>query len=83
MLKVTIELTDARTGKVKILGVGRIFNDGSGTPERGDYVVMLSTHGRKMRAKRVENFPRLKRGPWDLLYLALKNIVGKRNEEKK
>jgi hypothetical protein len=30
----------------------------------------------------IENFPRLKKGPWDLLYLVLYSVVGKRNKIK-
>ena len=84
MIKVTIELISARTKKTSVLGIGEIANDATGTVEIGNYDVALSKWAPKesetWKKGRVEDFDRQKRGPWDLLYLALHSCVGKRNE---
>lgn len=86
MIRVTIELLPGGLEKgKKHLGTMEISNDLSGTPEVGNYNVRLSKWGRPThtwKKGRVEGFYRLKRGPYDLMYLALKNIVGYRNREK-
>lgn len=72
-----------------------INNDLTGNKTIGNYDVTLSRWGqpnnydailsrwgqpdRTWRRGRVTNFPRLTRGPWDLLYLALRDTVGLRN----
>jgi hypothetical protein len=70
------------------LGRGTITNDQSGDLEIASYDVSLdwlSPQSRQMRKRRgawrrgrVEHFPRHRLGPWDLLYRALKDTVGKR-----
>jgi len=91
MIKVTIELASAiNPGRSKVLGIATISNDGETTKEskgkKGSYSVWLSKWAPKQnqtwKKGKVENFDRVKRGSWDLLYLALKNIVGKRNPDK-
>ena len=88
MLKVTIELLPhGDESRSRILGIATISNDGEASlktdGELGDYNVSLSKWAPKQsetwKSGRVERFNRLSRGPWDLLYLALRNIVGKRN----
>jgi hypothetical protein len=64
------------------LGTAIITNDVTGTETSGNYTVILSKRGNPKscwKAGKVKNFPRKKRGAWDLLYLALKNIVEERN----
>ena len=84
MIRVTVELVSARTGKTRILGIGEIANDGTGTVEVGHYNVALSKWAPKQneiwKKGCVEGFDREKRGPWDLLYLALHSCVGSRNK---
>lgn len=88
MIKVTVELISAvDESRNKILGIGYIANDGNmsylSDGKLGNYHVKLT----KMEPQEkviwkegtVCRFPRKKRGAWDLLYLALKNIVGDRN----
>lgn len=67
------------------LGVGHIINDGNGSVERGDYRVELLKSPEYAKSPgiwkkgRVQNFPRLRLGPWDLLFRALAATVGDRN----
>jgi hypothetical protein len=82
MIVVRIEVHSARTGEVEKKGVLTIANDGSGTPTNGHYTFKVMKHiGRPGVWKQgsVQNFPRSRLGPWDLLYRALREAVGKRN----
>jgi hypothetical protein len=58
-----------------------ITNDGSGTLNIGNYNYRITKFDGTgaWRKGRVENFRRISRGPWDLLYLVLKNAVADRN----
>ena len=72
------------------LGTAVIANDGTGTRDRGNYHVLLGKFGeqdpeRLLRVKsaawrrgRVEGFPRIVQGPWDLLGRALAGTLGAR-----
>jgi len=85
MLRITIELIPASGLPPKHLGTACIINDGTGSAEVGNYDVKLSKWGRPnqtWKKGRVEDFDRVQRGPWDLFYLALKNIVGNRNRRR-
>jgi hypothetical protein len=78
-------------GRKRSLGEARISNDAteSLTTELrgGSYDVVLLTGdpplskkaGKEWRRGRVTGFPRIKLGPWDLLYRALRATVGSRN----
>lgn len=89
MLRVTVELIGASTGTRKVLGICHIANDGKATtlfsPDRGDYDATFSKWAPKQnevwRRGRVTGFDRVRRGAWDLLYLALRSAVGDRNQE--
>jgi len=90
MIRITVELVSAiDPSRNKVLGVAEIANDGktsAGTKGAlGSYTVRLSKWAPKLnqtwKTCRVEGFDRKNRGSWDLLYLALKNIVGRRNGE--
>lgn len=67
----------------KLLGVARIYNDGTGTPTVGNYEAMFSRSGaqsrRLWRKSKVHGFRRQRLGGWDLLYRALHNAVGDRS----
>lgn len=81
MIRVTVELITPR--KVELLGTATIFNNGEGTETSGNYTVRLSTRGRNARPWKsgyVRGFPRKRLGGWDLLYRALREIVGERNK---
>lgn len=83
MIRVTIELLPLGSELHKRhMGTAIISNDATGNKEIGNYKVTLSKWGRPKQVWRkgeVKGLSRSKRGPWDLLYLALKNLVGDRN----
>lgn len=86
MIRVTIELLPHGSELHKRhMGTAIISNDGTGDWESGNYKVTLSKWGKpKVTWKKgtITDFDRKKRGPWDLLYLALHGIVGGRNRQK-
>ncbi len=88
MIRVTVELVSAiHPSRNRVLGVAEIANDGETTllssGSRGTYRVRLSKWAPKLgetwKRGRVEDFDRVRRGPWDLLFLALRACVGGRN----
>lgn len=86
MIKVTIEVYPHGVEKFKRhVGTMIIRNDGTGTKEIGNYKVTLSKFkdsSKIWRRGEVKEFPRQKRGPYDLVYRALHNILVTRNKEK-
>jgi len=87
MIRVTVELVSAISpDRNEILGVAEIANVG-GDLSRGHYSVRLSKRGRHVaqtwRVGQVRDFPRLRQGAWDLLYLALHACVGDRQKGRK
>ena len=98
MIRVTVDLVSAISpDRSKVLGIAEIALDPRQATEtkgkKGSYSVKLSKWAPKLsqtwkkgdfeyEAGVVENFDRIKRGSWDLLYLALKNVVGFRNKDK-
>jgi hypothetical protein len=88
MIRITVELVSAiNPSRSRVLGVAKISNDSQLSFEtggkRGAYDVTLSKWAPKLgetwKRGRVENFDRVRRGPWDLLYLALRSAIGDRN----
>lgn len=82
MLRITIELLPGGDDSApQHLGTGYITNDGKGTQGSGNYDCSFSKwrSAEVWRRGRVVGFPRKTRGPWDLLYRALRNAVGGRN----
>lgn len=80
MLIVKIELHSAVTGQVTTVASGKIVNTGTGTPTRGNYVVVLrDAAGREWKRGTIENFPRKRLLAWDLLCRALGKLLGERN----
>ena len=68
------------------LGIAYVANDGTGTSQVGNYDVQLmksaSMGARRSgvwKTGRVEGFPRLRLGQWDLIFRALLATVGYRN----
>lgn len=86
MIHVSIELWPKGDFRRKIR-VGELFisNDCSGSSSVGNYRVRLmksskfSRAGGIWKAGEVKGFSRLVLGPYDLLYRALKAVVGSRN----
>lgn len=78
VLVVKIELwPGGDESRARLLTLGHIYNDGSHEdhPRRGNYEVRLngqrSNWNGLWRTGRVDNFPRLSYGPWELLRRAL------------
>jgi hypothetical protein len=80
MIRITIELCSAITGKTTTLATGTISNDCTGTKTRGNYNVHLCDKaGRPWKEGKVHGFARKQLLAWDLLYRALNSTVGHRN----
>lgn len=83
MIRVTVELVSAiDPSRDRLLGVATIANVGGGASS-ADYEATFSKwapkHEQTWKKGSVSRFPRLTRGAWDLLYLALRSAVGDRN----
>ncbi len=88
MLRVIVEfLPQGDMNKREVLGVITLTNDGTGTPETGNYVARIfkwkKGAGKLWREGRVRGFPRQKLESYDLLFRALREMVGARNVEPK
>jgi len=87
MLRITVELVPhGIESKKKHIGTAKIVNDNTGSLEVGNYWMTLSKFddpNAVWKKATYKGFKRLKKGPWDLLYLLLKEAVGKRNKESK
>lgn len=92
MLRVTIELVSANTGKTTKIGQMLIANTGTGTPTRGNYIARVLrknswpkdgeafwNSGKVDRACRVENYPRKALVVWRLV---ARSLLGCYPEEK-
>jgi hypothetical protein len=82
MIRVTVELLRNGDEKRKLhLANAYISNDLSGTAQIGNYdVILMCMLDQTSVIGSVKDFPRLKKDVWDLLYLALEDTVGDRNE---
>ncbi len=69
----------------RFLGIINVANIGVSGPTNniGKYKIEIYNSNLKKvwREGRVENFPRHSKGPWDLLFLGLLNVVGYRNKK--
>lgn len=94
MIRVTVELVSAiHPSRSRLLGVAQISNTGIAPKGGFGYTIKLSKWAPKdaetwkggnfdyenSEEGYLESFDRVKRGPWDLLYLALKAVVAARN----
>lgn len=84
MIRVTVELVSAiDPSRSRLLGVAEIANDGTGDAGTGAYDARFSKWAPKQaetwKRGHVEGFDRQARGAWDLLFLALRSAVGRRN----
>lgn len=81
MLRITIELVPwGIEARAKVIATGTIANTGTGTSTNGDYRIELrDAAGRRWKTGHIKGFPRKRLLPWDLLYRALKKLVGTRN----
>ena len=73
--------------QARAIGEAFIANDGSGSSTRGSYDVRLMKSPEYAKQPglwkrgRIEEFPRQRLGPWDLLFRALRACVADRNKE--
>ncbi len=81
MIRITVELISAKTGKSRTLGIMDICNDASGSATRGNYKGFLYRQGLKtptrkqvVKEGRVEDFPRKSYSAWRLLLRMLKDM---------
>jgi len=81
MLVVKIELwPHGDRSQAQVLATGAVVNTGEGTPTRGEYRVTLFDKAQRVwKTGKVKDFPRKRLLAWDLLYRALKNMLGDRN----
>ncbi len=88
MIRIIIEMwPGGDESKKRVLAVGNIWNDATGSRARGNYQGMFSKVSHKVfkagggifRKGRVQGFPRTRLGVWDLLYRMLREAVGDRN----
>lgn len=80
MLVVKIELHSAITGQITTIAAGTICNTGTGSHTQGNYRIELrDAAGRRWRTGHIEGFPRKRLLAWDLLYRALRELIGNRN----
>ena len=83
MIVIRIELwPHGDMSKARILGTGIIANTGQGTNEVGQYKAFFDSmgpSGPQHREARIGRFKRQEKDSWELLYLALKKIFGKKN----
>ena len=81
MLRITIELLPGgHEDRKRTLATGTITNTGTGSLAQGTYFVdFRDAAGRPWRHCTVSVFPRKRLLAWDLLYRALKTLVGFRN----
>lgn len=88
MIVVKIELWPLGIeANAQVLGEIEIVNDGTGTPTEGNYNINLykwnsrrTGRGGIWRKGKIVGFPRLTRGPYDLLLRGLLALVGNRNK---
>lgn len=88
MLRITIDILPKGDPKrARHMGTGTIALTGASEDGTlGSYDVMLSKWGKPKRAwkkGKVDNFPRIKQGPWDLLLWALAATIGDRVKQAK
>ena len=82
MLKVRVYLDPSDGGKTRQIAHANIVNTAMGTEERGDYLVHFYHERKLVRSARVTDWPRLERGPWELLAAALlaENLAAPKQE---
>lgn len=85
MIRVTIEiLPSGDEGRKKHVGTVEIANDGTGSPDVGNYSIRLakfSTPNQTWLQGQVIGFDRVNRGPYDLLLQSLIATIGARNSQ--
>ncbi len=79
MIVVKLELWPFGVEANKVaLGVAEIANDGTGTPDSGNYVAKLykgTAKSRPWKQATVKRFPRLQLSAWDLLHRVMRKAI--------
>lgn len=70
MLKVRLYLDPSDGGKTRQIAHANIFNTGMGDHEHGDYYAHFYLDREPIHSSHVTDWPRLERGPWELLAAA-------------
>lgn len=89
MIRITVEMVPwGFEDQKRVIGTAKIWNDCTGDRETGNYRYRLHRAGPTGKLERrvwkqgaVKDFPRMKRGAWDLLFRALRAAVAGRNKE--
>ena len=89
MLRITVELVPfGDETRAEVIGTATIANDGTGTEHSGNYRARIHRFSRGKNRReltpmrcRVRGFSRLAHGPWDLLYLVLKEALHPKHTE--
>lgn len=83
MIVVKVELHNANNGEISEIGRAIIFNDGSGTAERGNYGVRIGRKGNTLNAAilshpqkqaKVLDYPRQSYTVWELVRRSLNAV---------
>lgn len=88
MIRITVEMVPLGNEEHSyVMATAIIHNDGRGSRARGNCHTAISkvAHHRPLvgggywKQGKIKDFPRLRLGVWDLLYRALRELVGERN----
>lgn len=85
MIRVTIEIVPhGDEGRARVIGSGTIINDGTGTPDSGNYEYNITFRDHTVSGK-YTGYPRGVHGPWYLLFKILQQVFKNKeavNEDK-
>lgn len=75
MVKITVDIVPPFARKRRTIARAEIVNEGTGTPERGDYKYALwGKTGKVWRVGTIKAFPRKSYSIWRLLYRILREV---------
>ena len=75
MVKITVDIVPPFARKRRTIARAEIINEGTGTPERGDYKYALwGQRGAVWKIGQIKAFPRKSYNVWRLLYYILREI---------
>jgi hypothetical protein len=80
MIRITVDMCPhGDESKARPLGIMKIWNDVTGTREKGNYGFRISKCGNAInqtwKEGEIKGFPRLRRNVWYLLFRALQNAM--------
>jgi len=87
MIRITVEiLPRGCESEARHVGTIKISNDGSGTPELGNYIYRISKLGDTntfVKRGEIKGFPRKRKNLWKLIQLVLNNYMEDENGDKR